>query len=297
MKRRQSLALLSEPADVSDLIKELSSRDYKVLACNRIVTKIRGKWYAEIDYMCRPNQILENEDIWIQGYEVSFLSAEDEATFLLQTPPLMSENSFRTMISSESWQPSESGLELEVINLCDAKDEFRNNLPVGSDSNSEADGHGSSVSLFDMEDSEKWQSLRRENKEYKEELVKLREAVSTMADQVRMRMNIPTRTANAYFPNVKQIQDQNRRLRERNAQLELHFSSTRSLKKDFSNLQLRYHELEIQNRVTTKHNLQLHCKNEKLVKRFVNLKNLVDWDVDSKITDPLERDFVNTNKR
>jgi len=292
MKRRHSLALLSEPADVSDLIKQLSSREYQVLACNRIVTKISGKWYALIDYMCRQNQILESEDIWIKDYEVSFLSGEDEATFLLQTPPLMSENSFRNIISSQSGQQSESGSELEVVNLCDAEVEFSNNHPDAVDNYLEADEYGTSVSLCDMEDSEK-ECLRRKNKQYKEELVKLRESISTMAEMGRMKMNIP----NAHFPDVKQIQDQNKRLRERNAQLEVDFSSINSLRKDFSNLNLRYHELEIRNHVISKHNLQLHCKNEKLEKKFFKLKNFVNCDVESNMTDLLEKDFVNTNQR
>jgi len=86
MRERFSSALLSEPATTHDLINTLTARNYNILHCQRIDSCLEKKWIARIAHQSRPDQILENENIWLYGFEVSFITGEDEAQFLPKSP-------------------------------------------------------------------------------------------------------------------------------------------------------------------------------------------------------------------
>jgi len=149
VRERTSSALLSEPATTEDLIETLAGRDYKVIECNRIESCLEKKWIARIAHQSRPDQILENENIWLHGFEVSFITGEDEVQFLPKSPlqqgdgalDQWSDNSSTLGSSSGAWflssdepvQPIvlvSSGLAAEMADFWDIQPEQVADLPL-----------------------------------------------------------------------------------------------------------------------------------------------------------------------
>jgi len=273
LRERQSSALLSEPATTQDLIETLRERDYKVIGCDRIESCLEGKWIARIVHQSRPDQILENENIWLHGFEVSFITGDDEAQFLPKSTPSIQEDepaldqwsdaSSRRESSHISWclpneeedqQPTTqpvTGIEIaNVANFWDIQPELVGNPSLNvkessEDEPAEGDERDSSVSSQEHD-------LETQNHELREEVARLREQVMKLGVMARTRY----KTKDAFIAAAKDLhfKERNKTLEEQNEQLRAESSSLREVNQ----------QLQEKNNVVSMENERLKEENSKL---------------------------------
>jgi len=241
-KERQSSALLSDPATTQDLIQTLSGRDYEVIACDRIESCLEGKWIARIAHQSRPDQILENENIWLHGFEVSFITGDDEVQFLPKSTPSIPEDEpvlNHWSDASSSWESShiswclsnhnddepaaqpDPGFEIaNVVNFWDIKEELVAAPEVEHSSEEEEEESQASMSSREHD-------LEAQNQQLWEQHARLKEQITKLVIMARTEY----KTRDTFITAAKDLHltERNKALEEQNEQVKRESSSLREV--------------------------------------------------------------------
>jgi hypothetical protein len=248
LRERLSSALLSDPATTEDLIETLKGRDYKVIGCERIESCLEGKWIGRITHQSRPDQILENENIWLHGFEVSFITGDDEAQFLPKVTPSIQEEddpgldqwsdaSSRQESSHISWSlPNEelvqpttqpaSALEIAAVvdpwDIIEAEPTGTPSINVEQSSSGDEEEEGSESTMTSQE-----QDIETQNHYLREEVKRLREQILKLGIMAKTVYKNEDTCPSA--PEGLDLREQNRTLEKQNEQLTVESSTIREL--------------------------------------------------------------------